>query len=103
MNTFAVSDTNDESAYVQYHRLGLLLGFVTIAMVIIIYVGASYYDIRPAGHPVSGIVWCAVAYAILRPAIRRQPIPAWFYWIYGVLVVVGTIVWLAATVAAIPK
>jgi hypothetical protein len=85
------------------HRVGLLIGGFTVAMVAIIYLGAAYYETRPAGHPVSGMVWCAIAYAILRPSIRRQPVPIWAYWIYGALVLVGTIVWLAATVAAIPR
>jgi hypothetical protein len=85
------------------HRFGLILGGLTVAMVALMYLLASYYATKPAGHPISGLVWCVVAYVILRTSIRRQPIPMWGYWIYAALVAIGGVLWLASTLILLPK
>jgi hypothetical protein len=83
------------------HRMGIILGGITVAMIALMYLGTAYYSTKPAGHPISGMVWCIVAYIILRTAIRRQPIPMWGYWVYAALVIIGGVLWVASTAVMI--
>jgi hypothetical protein len=95
------SSTTPASIDDRRHRVGVVLGVVVLTMVAIMYLGASYYAIRPAGHPLSGMIWCIVGFVILRTSIRRQRVPQWFYYVWAALVIIGMVLWLAATIGLI--
>jgi hypothetical protein len=75
----------------------LALGVLLLVMIAIVYLGASYYRVRPAGHPATAVFWFVIGFIILRTALRPQRVPQWFYYVWAGLVIVGMILWLLTT------
>ena len=84
------------------NRFGLALGISLLVMIAIVYLGAAFFRLRPAGHPSASLVWCIVGFIILKTALRPRKVPQWFYYVWAGLVIVGMILWLVTTFNWIP-